>query len=215
MSMVDAFLAPVMTEVLLTALARLRAEGTPVPLWIGSPWLSDVPLFPGIFAGSFPFLLPGVDALEVASLLDFLKTWRKNGGEVTLLVQGYEPLTNPQKNVATLNKQELKLLERCLDAGMEVLFGQAVHDSFIVAPDVVLSGSVSGTYPGLDRNRATLTLHTRGSSPRDYASALAVCENHLASARHMGVCMPPRANAGIAQHTSLQEIHRCYSTSWR
>src|SRR5918998_1425633 len=120
MSMVDAFLAPVMTEVLLTALARLRTEGAPAPLWIGSPWLSDVPLFPGIFAGSFPFLLPGVDALEVASLLDFLKTWRKNGGEMILLVQGYDPLTNPQKNVATLNKQELKLLERCLDAGMEV-----------------------------------------------------------------------------------------------
>jgi hypothetical protein len=215
MSMVDAFLAPVMTEVLLNALSRLRTEGPPAGLWIGSPWLADVPLFPGIFAGSFPFLLPGVDALEVASLLDFLKTWRKNEGQVTLLVQGYDPLDTPLKNRSDANERELRLLEHCLEARMEVLFGRSFQGRFIVAPDVVLSGSASIPYPGLDKNRDHLTLHTRSSSPQDYATALTVCENHLITARHLGACLPPRSNAGLATHTSLREIRRCYSNSWR
>jgi PLD-like domain len=215
MSTMDAFLAPVMTEVLLTALARLRSGVGPATLWIGSPWLSDLPLFPGIFAGSFPYLLPGVTGVDVASLSDFLGTWRRDGGQATLLVQGYAPSNTPTKREARLNEVELVLLERCMEVGVEVLFANAFHDKFLVVTDVVVSGSANVTYSGFYRNRERLTLHTRSSSPQDYASALTVCENHLVAARSAGPCQPPRAGAGIATSDTLREVRRSYGSSWK
>jgi hypothetical protein len=111
MSMVVAILAPVMTEVLLTALSRLRP-------------------------------------------------------------QGYDPLDQSQKDSASSNS-------------------------------------------GLDKNRERLTLPSRRSSPQGRATALMVCENAIAGARHAGPCLPPRANTGGAQLATLQEIRRCYSNSWK
>lgn len=213
-SAADAFLAPVVTEVLLTALARLRTEGSAATLCIGSPWLADVPLFPGIFAGSFPFLLPGVVPSEVASIGALLNTWMRNGGQSIVLVQGYDPSDWPRKQVRRYNEMELAFLGRCLDAGVEVLIARGFHDKFVLVPDVVISGSANVTYSGLYLNRERMSVHNRSSSPQDYVTSVAVCQNHIASARYAGACAAPRPAAGCASHQSLLEIRRCYSTSW-
>jgi hypothetical protein len=213
-STTDAFLAPVVTEVLLTGLARLRTDGPPAGLRIGSPWLSDVPLFPGIFAGSFPFLLPGVEPTEVASIGSFANTWIRNGGEASVLVQTYDPADWPKKSAAHYNDLELQLLHKCIDSGAEVLIGRGFHDKFLVVPDVVLSGSANVTYSGLYLNRERLSLHNQSSAPHDYATARAVCENQVATARAAGRCAPPHNPAGLADARSLSEIRRCYSASW-
>lgn len=214
MSTTDAFLAPVVTEVLLTALARLRIDGPPAGLVIGSPWLSDVPLFPGVFAGSFPFLLPGVEPTEVSSVRTFVATWLKNGGKATLLVQSYDPADWPRKSSAHYNGLELELLRRCANLGTEILIGRGLHDKFVVVPDLVISGSANVTYSGLYLNRERLSIHNHNSAPHDYITAQAVCENHIATARASGRCTPPGNPIGVADDHSLREIWRCYSASW-
>jgi hypothetical protein len=214
-STTDAFLAPVATEVLLTALAQLRMNRSPAALRIGSPWLSDAPLFPGIFSGSFPYLLPGIRPSEVASMATFVRTFCDNGGEVSLLVQGYDPKDWPAKLNATFNEIELTLLSVCLDAGAEVLLGRGFHDKFVVVPDVVISGSANVTYSGLYRNRERLCLHTRSSVSHDYATSLAVCENHIETARRAGPCHPPAQPAGIVTPTTISEIRKCYRAFWK
>lgn len=214
MSTTDAFLAPVVTEVLLTALARLRTDGPPGVLRIGSPWLSDVALFPGIFAGSFPFLLPGVEPTEVASIGSFVSTWIQSGGEASILVQSYDPADWPKKSAAHYNELELDLLRKCIDCGAEVLIGRGFHDKFLVIPDVVISGSANVTYSGLYLNRERLSLHNQSSAPHDYATACAVSENQVVTARAAGRCAPPHNPAGLADASSLMEIRRCYSASW-
>lgn len=214
MSTTDAFLAPVATEVLLTALARLRTEGPPASLCVGSPWLSDVPLFPGIFAGSFPYLLPGVVPADVASMGALVSTWMRNGGRSTVLVQSYDPNDWPRKSVSRYNKMELTFLSRCLDSGAEVLIARGFHDKFVLVPDVVISGSANVTYSGLYLNRERMSIHNVSSSPQDYATAFAVCQNHMATARLAGSCRAPRPSAGCVSHQSLTEIPQCYSTSW-
>jgi len=213
-STTDAFLAPVVTEVLLTALARLRTDGPPAVLVVGSPWLSDVPLFPGVFAGSFAYLLPGVEPTEVSSMRTFIATWLKNGGEATILVQSYDPKDWPRKSAAYYNGLELELLGRCLSLGTEVLIGRGLHDKFVLIPDLVISGSANVTYSGLYVNRERLSIHNQSSAPQDYATARTVCENQIATARAAGRCAPPGNPGGIADEGSLLEIRRCYSASW-
>jgi phosphatidylserine/phosphatidylglycerophosphate/cardiolipin synthase-like enzyme len=213
-STTDAFLAPVVTEVLLTALARLLTSGPPAAVRIGSPWLSDVPLFPGIFAGSFPFLLPGVDPTDVSSVAALLSTWRRHGGDATLLVQGYHPSNWPRKASARYNELELALLAACLDAGVEVLLGQNFHDKFVVVPDVVISGSANVTYSGLYLNRERLSLHNHSSAPYDYMTALAVCDNQLATSRGAGPCSPPVNPVGVADVNALRALRACYGPTW-
>jgi hypothetical protein len=210
----DAFLAPVVTEILLTALARLRSDGPPGALRVGSPWLSDVPLFPGIFAGSFPFLLPGIEATEVASIATFMGVWTRNGGEATVLVQSYDPGDWPRKTTAHYNEAELLLLEKCIGLGVEVLIGRSFHDKFVVVPDVVINGSANVTYSGLYLNRERLNLYNRSSTHHDYVTAHTVCENHMVSARSIGRCSPPASDAGIVDLKAIREIRRCYSASW-
>lgn len=214
MSTTDVFLAPVVTEVLLTAFARLRSDGPPAGLQIGSPWLSDVPLFPGSFA-SFSFLLPGVSPADVASLSNFIRAWVLNEGTATILVQSHDPKDWPKKTSAHFNNIELELLARCLEGGAEVLIGRRFHDKFWVVPDVVISGSANITYSGLYLNRERLSLYNRSSSRVDYETALAVCGNHTATAYAAGRCDPPRNPAGLADMRALSEIRRCYSASWK
>lgn len=214
MSTTDAFLAPVVTEVLLTALARLRTDGGPSVLHVGSPWLSDVPLFPGIFAGSFPFLLPGVEPTEVDSIGSFVNTWIRSGGEASILVQSYDPSDWPRKSAARYNELEIELLRKSVNAGAQVLIGRGFHDKFVVVPDVVISGSANVTYSGLYLNRERLSLHNRSSAPHDYATARAVCENQIATAKAAGRCAPPHNPSGVADAHSLSEILRCYKASW-
>lgn len=199
---------------LLTALARLRSDGPPASLLIGSPWLSDVPLFPGIFAGSFPFLLPGVVPTEVTSVGSFLETWTRNGGGATVLVQSYDPQDWPRKSSARYNELELQLLGRAITAGAQVLIGRAFHDKFVVVPDVVISGSANVTYSGLYLNRERLSLHNRRSATDDFETAKTVCYNHIATAQGVGRCNPPESATGIADKNSLNEIRQCYSASW-
>src|SRR6476620_7303261 len=132
MSAVDGFLAPVVTEVLLTGLARLRDEGAGAHLYVGSAWLSNFPLFPGVFAGSFPYLLPDTEPSEVATIADIVSTWSMRGGKVNLLVQNYDRWDWPRKYNAAANAEELELLVRCLNAGANVLFGKSFHAKFIM-----------------------------------------------------------------------------------
>ena len=214
MSTTDAFLAPVVTEVLLTALARLRTDGPPANLSVGSPWLSSVPLFPGIFAGSFPFLLPGIEPTEVASLANFVATWITNGGTATVVIQSYDPSDWPRKTSARNNELELALLANVLKVGAEVLIATGFHDKFVLVPDVVISGSANVTYSGIYRNRERLSVHNQSSAAHDYASSRAVCENHIATARAAGRCTPPKSPSGVADLQSLAEIRKCYSASW-
>jgi hypothetical protein len=213
MSTADAFIAPLFTEVLLTGLSRLRS-GAPGELLLGSPWLTDVQLFPGIFAGTYPYLLADVDPADVATLCTFLATWVRNRGTATLLVQGYHPDNHPAKLQRYYNEQEFALLERCAEAGVEVLLGHRFHDKFLVVPDVVLSGSVNLTYSGLYKNRERLSLHTRDSAPHDYQTARAVCLNHITSARQAGPCRPPDQPFGVVASGSLGRIRQCYRGSW-
>ena len=214
MSTTDAFLAPVVTEVLLTALARLRTDGPPATLLVGSPWLADVPLFPGIFAGSFPFLLPGLEPTEVASVASFVSTWIQNCGDATIVVQGYDPSDWPKKSNRYYNELELGLLGTCLNVGAEVLIARGFHDKFVVVPDVVISGSANVTYSGLYLNRERLSLHNQSSAPQDFATARTVCENHVATARGAGLCVPPLNPTGVADASSLSEFRRCYGAAW-
>jgi phosphatidylserine/phosphatidylglycerophosphate/cardiolipin synthase-like enzyme len=213
-STTDAFLAPVITEVLLTALARLMTDGPPAALVVGSPWLSDVPLFPGMFAGSFPSLLPEIEPTEVSSVRSFIATWLRNGGTATILVQSYDPKDWPRKSAAYYNGLELELLGRCLSLGTEVLIGRGLHDKFVLIPDLVISGSANVTYSGFYLNRERLSIHNQSSAPQDYATARTVCENQVATARASGRCAPPNNPGGVADEASLGEIRLCYSASW-
>ena len=105
MSAVDGFLAPVVTEVLLTGLSRLRAEGPGAHLFVGSTWLSNFPLFPGVFAGSFPYLLPDTEPNEVATIADVVTTWRARGGLATVLVQNYEQIGLAEKGQCSCQRR--------------------------------------------------------------------------------------------------------------
>jgi phosphatidylserine/phosphatidylglycerophosphate/cardiolipin synthase-like enzyme len=187
---VDGFLAPVVTEVLLTGLARLRADGPGAHLYVGSAWLSNFPLFPGVFAGSFPYLLPDTEPSEVATIADVVSTWRAHGGAVTVLVQNYDKFDWPRKDNARANADEFQLLKRCLEAGAEVLFGKGFHSKFIVCPDVIVSGTANMTYSGYYRNMEQIHVYRSGGAATDYASERAVCLNHVATALGLGVCLP-------------------------
>jgi phosphatidylserine/phosphatidylglycerophosphate/cardiolipin synthase-like enzyme len=189
-SAVDGFLAPVVTEVLLTGLARLRAEGPGAHLYIGSAWLSNFPLFPGVFAGSFPYLLPDTEPSEVATIADVVSTWRTHGGAVTVMVQNYDKFDWPRKDNARANADEFELLMRCLATGAKVLFGKGFHSKFIVCPDVVISGTANMTYSGYYRNMEQIHVYRSDGAPADYASERAVCLNHVATASGLGVCSP-------------------------
>lgn len=200
---------------MLTALARLRSESAPAHLAIGSPWISDAPLFPGVFAGSFSFLLPGIEPSDVATIGSFMRCWKANGGDASLLVQNYDPSDHPTKTGAFYNKLELALLRQCLDADIEVLLGRGFHDKFVIVPDVVISGSANMTYSGLYVNRERLTLHTQLSAPHDFKTAELVCQNHLVTARGFGICRPPGIPAGLVDSVSLEGLSKCYSGSWK
>src|SRR5688500_18080058 len=121
MSAVDGFLAPVVTEILLTGLARLRAEGPGAHLYVASPWLSNFPLFPGVFAGSFPYLLLDTEPSAVATIGDVVATWIAYGGAATVLVQNYDKRYWPKKDPLHSNREEAALLVRCLTSGAGVL----------------------------------------------------------------------------------------------
>jgi phosphatidylserine/phosphatidylglycerophosphate/cardiolipin synthase-like enzyme len=191
MSAVDGFLAPVVTEVLLTGLARLRSEGVGAHLYVGSAWLSNFPLFPGVFAGSFPYLLPETEPSEVATIADVVSTWIGKGGLATILVQNYDRSDWPKKDNLRANAEELQLLERCLNNGAVVLFGKSFHAKFIVCPDVVISGTANMTYSGYYRNVEQIHVYRSDGAPTDYASELAVCLNHVATAERLGLCVAP------------------------
>ncbi len=195
MSAIDGFLAPVVTEVLLTGLARLRTEGK-AHLYLGSPWLSNFPLFPGVFAGSFPWLLPDTEPSEVATIADVVATWRGFGGEVTVVVQNYGQSDWPKKDSPDSNRQELGLLGRCLAVGADVLFAKNFHSKFIVCPGVVVSGSANMTYSGYYRNAEVLHVHRAGASAADHETERLACLNHVASASGLGLCDPPGRLAG-------------------
>jgi phosphatidylserine/phosphatidylglycerophosphate/cardiolipin synthase-like enzyme len=214
MSTTDAFVAPVFTEVLLTALSRLRSRAVPAELLIGSPWLSDVPLFPGIFAGTYPYLLPDTEPNQVGNLGAFISTWISSGGTCILLTQGYHPDNRPQKLSRFFNKRELEFLASCQQRGAEILIGHGFHDKFLLVPDVVLSGSVNVTYSGLYHNRERLSLHSRSSAPNDFLSARTVCMNHVDSARQAGFCDPPNRPYGVATWGTLAEIAAAYEAQW-
>lgn len=191
MSAVDGFLAPVVTEILLTGLARLAAEGGPSHLYLGSPWLSNFPLFPGVFAGSFPHLLPDTEPSQVACLADVVATWISYGGKVTVLVQNYGKTDWPKKDHIRSNQEELELLTRCIMAGADVLFGKSFHSKFIVCPNSIVSGSANITYSGFYRNSEHLHIFGAKASPSDYQSERAACLNHVASAINQGLCTAP------------------------
>lgn len=214
MSTADAFVAPIFTEVLLTALSRLRSRGGAEELLIGSPWLSDVPLFPGIFSGTYPYLLPDVEPTQVGTLGAFVATWIASGGSCALLTQGYHPDNRPQKQSRYYNERELCFLARCQDQGAELLIGHGFHDKFLLVSDVVLSGSVNMTYSGLYQNRERLSLHTRSSVPNDFLSARTVCMNHIESARQAGPCDPPNHPYGTARPGTLARISAAYQPQW-
>jgi phosphatidylserine/phosphatidylglycerophosphate/cardiolipin synthase-like enzyme len=194
-SAVDGFLAPVVTEVLLTGLARLRAEGKGAHLSLGSPWLSNFPLFPGVFAGSFPHLLPDTEPSEVATIADVVATWRAYGGQVTVLVQNYGK-DWPKKDNAQRNQEELALLARCLTAGADVLFGKGFHSKFIVCPDIVVSGSANMTYSGYYKNSEHLHVYRAQAALKDYETERMACLNHVASASNLGLCVAPEKLTG-------------------
>jgi hypothetical protein len=205
-SAVDGFLAPVVTEVLLTGLARLRAEGGSAHLYIGSPWLSNFPLFPGVFAGSFPHLLPDTEPSEVATISDIVRTWRGHGGVVTIMVQNYGKADWPRKDNANGNKEELELLRNCLETGAAVLFGKSFHSKFIVCPDVVISGSANMTYSGYYRNFEHLHVHRAQVAKGEYETERTACLNHVATAQGLGVCVPPSNLTGQLLTANLSAI---------
>lgn len=208
MSAVDGFLAPVVTEVLLTGLARLRAERDGAHLYLGSPWLSNFPLFPGVFAGSFPYLLPDTEPSEVATIADVVTTWRANGGLVTVIVQNYGESDWPKKDKSRGNEEELELLARCLAAGADVLFGKGFHSKFIVCPDVVVSGSANMTYSGYYRNSEHLHVHRAGVASSDYETERVACMNHVASAVAMGPCVAPDKLTGRLTGENLAALRK-------
>jgi phosphatidylserine/phosphatidylglycerophosphate/cardiolipin synthase-like enzyme len=212
MSAVDGFLTPVVTEVLLTGLARLRAEGGGAHLYLGSPWLSNFPLFPGVFAGSFPYLLPDTEPSDVAAIADVVATWRAYGGPVTVIVQNYERTDWPRKDNASNNQDELKLLERCLDAGADILFGKSFHSKFIVCPDVVISGSANMTYSGYYRNVEQIHVYRSSGPGPDYASERTACLNHVATAEGHGPCEPPSRLTGRLLSAKVAALKRYVST---
>ncbi len=196
MSAVDGFLAPVVTEVFLTGLARLRAEGPGAHLYLGSAWLSNFPLFPGVFAGSFPYLLPDTEPKDVATIADVVATWVAYGGMVTILVQTYDKADWPKKDNAYHNLEEFLLLSRCLDAGADVLFGKGFHSKFIVCPDIVVSGSANMTYSGFYRNSEHLHVYRAKAGVQDYETERTACMNHIATASNLGLCIPPTSLTG-------------------
>ncbi len=206
MSAVDGFLAPVVTEVLLTGLARLRTEGTAAHLYLGSPWLSNFPLFPGVFAGSFPHLLPDTEPSAVATIADIVAAWKARGGLVTVLVQNYDRTDWPKKDNLRSNQEELRLLERCLDAGADVLFGKGFHSKFILCPDIVVSGSANMTYSGYYRNLEQIHVHRAGSAPTAYASERTACLNHVTTAEGLGLCVAPAHLMGRLLRTNVNAL---------
>lgn len=208
MSAVDGFLAAVVTEVLLTGLARLRAEGSEAHLYVGSPWLSNFPLFPGVFAGSFPHLLPDTEPSEVATIADVVASWRARGGLVTVVVQNYDSSDWPRKDDTRANLQELRLLERCLESGAHILFGKAFHSKFIVCPDVVISGTANMTYSGHYRNVEQIHVYRSEGTGTDYASERTVCLNHVATAQALGVCVAPKHLTGRLLKTNVAALRQ-------
>ncbi len=208
MSAVDGFLAPVVTEVLLTGLARLRAEGGESYLHIGSPWLTNFPLFPGVFAGSFPYLLPDTEPSQVATIADIVATWRAYGGAVTIMVQNYASSDWPKKDNAASNREELQLLSRCLEVGADVLFGKGFHSKFIVCPDIVVSGSANMTYSGYYRNFEHLHVHRAKAAKAEYETERTACLNHVASASGFGDCAPPAKLVGRLTMDNLGPLQR-------
>ncbi len=206
MSAVDGFLAPVVTEIMLAGLARLRADGGPAHLYVGSPWLSDFPLFPGVFAGSFPYLLPDAEPSDVATIGNLVATWSAYGGSVTIVVQNYSKTDWPKKDSPSRNGEELMLLGRCLDAGAEVYFGKGFHSKFIAVPDVVVSGSANMTYYGFYRNFEHLHVHRFAAAPAEYESERQACLNHVATAHGLGMCSPPAKLTGRLLAAQLKEL---------
>jgi phosphatidylserine/phosphatidylglycerophosphate/cardiolipin synthase-like enzyme len=173
---------------------------------LGSPWLSNFPLFPGVFAGSFPYLLPDTEPSEVATITDVVSTWRAHGGMVTVMVQNYDRSDWPRKDFASSNEEELKLLKRCLEVGADVFFGKSFHSKFIVCPDVVVSGSANMTYSGYYRNVEQIHLYRRSGSATDFASELAACLNHVATAQALGICEPPKRLTGRLLSANLSAL---------
>ena len=126
------------------------------PLWLVTPWISDVPLVdnrPGRFVG----LLPGLPR-RVLRLGELLEHQLIRGGSVVVACR---PDTHNAAFTATLTRRAEEL---GVEASLRTLFSDELHEKGILTDRLLLSGSMNLTYNGLRRLEESIHLTNSGDA---------------------------------------------------
>ena len=109
------------------------------PLWILSPWISDVELIDNR-GGRFSGIEPSWPNAGIRLML-ILRTITARGGRVTIVA-----------NHATHNDEFERRLEVLDDPGIQFIRDELVHAKGIIGERFLVAGSMNLTYGGVNRN---------------------------------------------------------------
>lgn len=120
------------------------------PLWIITPWISDVPLVDNR-AGGFAGLLPGLP-LRWIRLTELLLDQLARGGSIVIACR---PDMHNQTFVSQFKR-------RCEESGLEsrvvIRLAEDLHEKGLLTSHLLLSGSMNLTYNGLRRLEESVLL---------------------------------------------------------
>jgi hypothetical protein len=120
------------------------------PLWLITPWISDVTLVDNR-TGRFGGLLPGLPARWIR-LAELLAHQLVRGGSVVVACR-------PDPHNESFTDQILRRAEECgRAANVKVVHALDLHEKGILAKDLLLSGSMNLTYNGIHRLEESVTL---------------------------------------------------------
>ena len=120
------------------------------PLWLITPWISDVPLVDNR-AGRFGGLLPGLPARWIR-LAELLEHQLVRGGSVVVACR-------PDPHNESFTDQFRRRAEECgRAANVKIAHAVDLHEKGILTKDLLLSGSMNLTYNGIHRLEESITL---------------------------------------------------------
>lgn len=114
-----------------------------VPLWLVTPWISDVVVIDN-HAGSFVGLLPDLPQRQIR-LAEVLLLHMKSGGQVVVACRP------DAHNTALVEQLWQAVDEHQLKDSFRHVYADELHEKGILSRHVLLSGSMNLTYNGLRR----------------------------------------------------------------
>lgn len=127
----------------LQALFVAELQAPSKPIWIVTPWISDVPIIDNR-TGRFGGLLPDFPQRWIR-LTELLVHQLALGGSITIACR---PIDH---NQSFTNQLERRCAERGFESRLAIRFGEELHEKGILTTHILISGSMNLTFNGLRR----------------------------------------------------------------